>query len=114
GSTRWKRSGAMRAVEADACYLLAAESLDAWRHRSPSITESLSPDLAVEVDISPSAVDRAEIYATLRVSEVWRFDGAALVIDPPPPGRRPLRPGAPDPLPPNPAGRGPPRGARRV
>jgi Uma2 family endonuclease len=33
-----------------------------------------NPDLAIEVDISPSKVDRPGIYAALGVIEVWRFE----------------------------------------
>ena len=33
------------------------------------------PDLAIEIDITSSWLDRLEIYAALRVPEVWRFDG---------------------------------------
>ncbi len=40
-----------------------------------------NPDLAIEVDISRPAVDRAGIYAALRVPEVWRFDGEQVVIE---------------------------------
>lgn len=38
------------------------------------------PDLAVEVEISRSAIDRMAIYGALRIPEVWRFDGQALTI----------------------------------
>jgi hypothetical protein len=31
--------------------------------------------LAVEVDISPTKIDRPAIYAALCVAEVWRFEG---------------------------------------
>ncbi|HYV38362.1 MAG TPA: hypothetical protein VE988_21950, partial [Gemmataceae bacterium] len=37
-------------------------------------------DLALEVDISYSTLDRMSIYAALRVPEVWRFDGHALTF----------------------------------
>ena len=40
-----------------------------------------NPDLAIEVDISRPAVDRAGIYAALRVPEVWRFEANQVVID---------------------------------
>jgi Uma2 family endonuclease len=33
------------------------------------------PDLAIEIDIASSALDRLGIYAALNVPEVWRFDG---------------------------------------
>ena len=45
----------------------------------PSLDEiyewTSEPDLGIEVDISPSKIDRPGIYAALKVSEVWRFDG---------------------------------------
>ena len=48
------------------------------RRSSPTIP---NPDLAIEVDISPPQVDRAGIYAALRVTEVWRFVDKVLVIE---------------------------------
>jgi len=33
-----------------------------------------NPDLAIEVDITRSKIDRPSIYAGLGVAEVWRFD----------------------------------------
>lgn len=38
------------------------------------------PDLAVEIDITSSSLDRFEIYKNLGVSEIWRFDGDRLTI----------------------------------
>ena len=48
---------------------------------SDDIADYPNPDLAIEVDLSPPQVDRAGIYAALRVAEVWRFDGRTVVID---------------------------------
>ena len=42
---------------------------------SKDVAEYPNPDLAIEVDVSPSKIDRPAIYAALRVAEVWRFDG---------------------------------------
>ena len=39
------------------------------------------PDIAVEVEISTSVLDRLGIYATLRVSEVWRSDGHQVLVE---------------------------------
>jgi hypothetical protein len=39
------------------------------------------PDLAIEVDLSPSTLDRPGIHAALKVAEVWRFNGQILRID---------------------------------
>ncbi|NEP19149.1 MAG: Uma2 family endonuclease, partial [Leptolyngbya sp. SIO4C1] len=39
------------------------------------------PDLAVEIDITSSSLDRFEIYQALGVPEVWRYDGKTLEIN---------------------------------
>jgi hypothetical protein len=39
--------------------------------------KDLDPDLSIEVDVSSPKIDRAGIYAALRILEVWRFDGEA-------------------------------------
>lgn len=36
------------------------------------------PDLAIEIDVTASSLDRLETYARLRVKEVWRHDGKDL------------------------------------
>lgn len=38
------------------------------------------PDLAIEIDITSSSLDRLAIYASLGITEVWRFDGDRLTI----------------------------------
>ncbi len=43
--------------------------------RSRLIADYPNPDLGIEVDISPSKIDRPGIYAALQVAEVWRFEG---------------------------------------
>ncbi len=40
-----------------------------------NVAEYPNPDLALEVDVSPSKIDRPGIYAALGIAEVWRFDG---------------------------------------
>jgi Uma2 family endonuclease len=81
GSTLWDRPEAERGLEPDECYFLTAAKVEAARHRSKNASDYPAPDLAIEIDLSPSKVDRAEIYATIGVPEVWRFDGEALRID---------------------------------
>src|SRR5262249_27682335 len=36
------------------------------------------PDLAIEVDVTSSSLDRMAIYAALRVPELWRLEGDVL------------------------------------
>jgi len=85
GETTWKRPELARGLEADQCYYFLPEKLtaDAVAHANDSdnIADYPNPDLAIEVDISPPLIDRAGIYAALRVAEVWRFDGARVVVE---------------------------------
>ena len=81
GRRRGSGPRSARGLEADDCYYFAPEKLAAvdgaiarW---SKDVAEYPNPDLAIEVDISPSKIDRPGIYAALRVAEVWRFDGDA-------------------------------------
>jgi Uma2 family endonuclease len=79
GQTTWKRPQIARGMEADECYCFATEKLatiaEAMARMSEDVADYPNPDLAIEVDVSPSKIDRPGIYAALRVSEVWRFDG---------------------------------------
>jgi len=85
GETTWKRSEAARAIEADQCYIFDPEKLAAANaaraKRSNNVADYPNPDLVVEIDISPFLVDRPAIYAALKVSEVWRFDGDQVVFE---------------------------------
>ncbi len=79
GQTTWKRPEVNRGLEADDCYYFAPEKLaltdEATARWSKHVADYPNPDLAIEVDVSPSKIDRPGIYAALRVTEVWRFDG---------------------------------------
>jgi Uma2 family endonuclease len=79
GGTTWKRPEVARGLESDECYFFSADKLaavtEARARRSKRIADYPNPDLGIEVDHSPSKIDRPGIYAALKVSEVWRFDG---------------------------------------
>jgi Uma2 family endonuclease len=83
--TTWKRPKLARGLESDQCYYFLPEKLAQYaaaRERdSDDIDDYPNPDLAVEVDISRPQVDRAGIYAALRVAEVWRLEGDQLIIE---------------------------------
>ena len=72
-------------MEADRCYYFLPEKIAAdaaaLERDSKDIDDYPNPDLAIEVDLSPPQIDRAGIYAALRVAEVWRFDGELVVIE---------------------------------
>jgi len=85
GETTWKRPAIARGLESDLCYYFLPEKIAAdvaaVARKSNDIADYPNPDLAIEVDISPSLVDRPAIYAALKVSEVWRFEEESLVIE---------------------------------
>ena len=74
GSTTWRKQIEDRGLEPDECYYIANADRVAGR-RNLDLTVDPPPDLAIEVEISRSALDRMGIYAALGVPEVWRFDG---------------------------------------
>ena len=85
GQTTWKRPEISRGLEADECYFflpkkLAADRAALERH-SKNIADYPNPDLAIEVDISRPEVDRAGIYAALKVPEIWRLEGDQVIIE---------------------------------
>jgi Uma2 family endonuclease len=85
GQTTWKRPDLSRGIEADLCYFFDLQKLAivaaASAGRSNIVADYPNPDLAIEIDISPSQIDRPGIYRALKVPEVWRFNGESLVIE---------------------------------
>lgn len=79
GSTTWSREDLQRGLEPDECYYITAESQVRGKKRI-DLTVDPPPDLAIEIDITSSSLDRLEIYASLRIKEIWRFDGERLLI----------------------------------
>ncbi len=79
GSTTWRREDLDRGLEPDDCFYLA----NAGRVRGKKIDLHVDPppDLAIEVEISRSALDRLGTYAALRVPEVWRYDGETIRVE---------------------------------
>jgi Uma2 family endonuclease len=83
--TTLKRRETTRGLQSDQCYYFLPEKLaadaEALGRDSDDIADYPNPDLAIEVDISRPQVDRAEIYAALRVTEVWRRDVDEIIIE---------------------------------
>src|SRR5262245_709157 len=71
GSTTVKREAQLRGLEPDECYWIQNERLMRGKKHFDIHTDP-PPDLAIEVDITSSSLDRMSIYATLGVAEVWR------------------------------------------
>lgn len=79
GSVTMRRRRAERGLEADRCFWIANAPRMAGVRRL-DLRRDPPPDLAVEVDVTRSSLDRMAIYATLRVPEVWRLDGDTLTF----------------------------------
>lgn len=79
GMTTWKKAGTKRGLEPDQCYYFANEAIVRARE-AIDLEVDPPPDLAIEVDITSSSLDRMSIYAALGVPEVWRYDGEVLIM----------------------------------
>ena len=79
GSTTFRNVLRQRGLEADECYWIQNERLMRGK-KDFDIDADPPPDLAVEVEVTQSALPRMKIYAALRVPEVWRFDGESLRV----------------------------------
>ena len=79
GSLTCKREDLARGLEPDECYYIqnkpvirSLEQID--------LNQDPPPDLAIEIDITSSSINRLALYASLGVPEVWRYDGSRLII----------------------------------
>ena len=78
-STTFRRRRKLRGLEADECYWVANESLVRGLDHL-DLRRDPPPDLAIEVEITTSCLNRMAIYAALRIPEIWRFDGKNLTF----------------------------------
>lgn len=77
GSTTMRQRLKKKGLEPDECFWFeherAMRGKEKWR-----AGKDPPPDLAIEMDITHSSLDRMAIYAALRVPEVWRCTRKAL------------------------------------
>jgi Uma2 family endonuclease len=77
GSTTLRRRAVARGLDPDESFFVGR----GWRLRDPfnlDLDLDPVPDLAVEVDLYRTRLDRLPIFAVLGVTEVWLFDGQDL------------------------------------
>jgi Uma2 family endonuclease len=79
GSRTCDREDLARGLEPDQCYYIQHEA-QVRGITQIDLTHFPPPDLAVEVDITSSSLNRFSIYGDLKVPEVWRYDGRSLTI----------------------------------
>jgi Uma2 family endonuclease len=75
GSTTLRREEIEKGLEPDECYYVAHEAV--VRHEEDyDPNRDPPPDLAIEVDVTHSSINRMDVYRALGIPEVWRlFDG---------------------------------------
>lgn len=79
GSTTFHRKDLDRGLEPDECYWIENEPAVRGKKKL-NLAIDPPPDLAIEVDVTSSSLNRMNIYAQLRVPQVWRFDGENLRV----------------------------------
>ncbi len=79
GSRTCDREDLSQGLEPDQCYYIQNEPLVRSLDQI-DLSKSPPPNLAVEIDITSSSLNRFEIYAQLAVPEVWRFNSKVLTI----------------------------------
>lgn len=79
GSMTFRREEMEKGLEADESFWIANAGLMQGKLEYDIETDP-PPDLALEIDIFSSSLDRMAIYAALGVREVWRFDGAKFTV----------------------------------
>ncbi|MDZ8109570.1 MAG: Uma2 family endonuclease [Nostoc sp. DedQUE12a] len=77
GSTTLKRRIAKKGIEPDTCYYIQNEAAIRGKQKLNLETDP-PPDLAIEIDITSSSVNKFDIYAALGVNELWRYNGQDL------------------------------------
>ncbi len=78
-STTFRRRKQKRGLEADESWWIANEARVRGKTKI-DLRVDPPPDLALEIDVTSSSLDRLSIYAVLRVPEVWRYSEDGLVF----------------------------------
>jgi Uma2 family endonuclease len=73
GSTTWKKKAKRRGLEADESYYVQHES-QMRSKEEVDLRRDPPPDLAIEVEVTHYPLDRLEIYASLKVPELWLYN----------------------------------------
>lgn len=79
GSLTLKSDKEKQAVEPDSCYYLNNEPL-VRNKQHIDLTIDPPPDLVLEIDITSGSLNKLPIYCTLKVPEIWRYNGKNLTV----------------------------------
>lgn len=78
GSTTLEYPNLERSAEPDNAYYIQNQAQVAGRRIN--FEQDPPPDLVVEVDITHTDIDKNRLYASIGISEFWRFNGKVLQI----------------------------------
>lgn len=78
GSTTLNYPELDRGAEPDNCYYIQNQSKVAGK--KIDLAKDPPPDLVVEVDITHTNINKLNLYASMGISEFWRYNGAVLQI----------------------------------
>lgn len=78
GATTWKHKPLLKGIEADECYYIQRVASIAGKEEI-DLGVDPPPDLAIEVEVSGSAMDKMRVYEALGVPEVWRIQEDASI-----------------------------------
>jgi Uma2 family endonuclease len=79
GSFTHKREDLLKGIEPDECYWVQNEPVVRGK-KEIDLGVDPPPDLALEIDVTRSWLDRMTIYAALGIPEVWRYDRQTLRV----------------------------------
>jgi Uma2 family endonuclease len=77
-STTFRRRKSKRGLEPDACWWISNEASVRGKIKI-DLRVDPPPDLALEVDVTHSSLNRLAIYASLKMPEIWRLDGRVVI-----------------------------------
>jgi Uma2 family endonuclease len=79
GGMTHKRADLEKGFEPDECYYVQN-----WKKvagmRDIDLAKDPPPDLAVEIEVSRTVLDRLPIYSAFKIPEVWRYNGSRLTV----------------------------------
>ena len=78
GALTLEREDLARAIEPDSCFYVQNELV--VRGKSINLPADPPPDLVVESDYTSSSLNKFSIYASLGVSEIWRYRNQCLQV----------------------------------
>lgn len=71
GSTTLNRESIDRGIEPDTCFYI--QNATRGQGMETKASESLAPDLALEVDVASSSASKMSIYLAMKVPEIWLY-----------------------------------------